>query len=730
MKKISVFPIALLLLSTTLVAASAQNYPHYMPASIIVTMDKNNNISLTNNTKKTINLNHSQLAFFYPGEIKSLSSAQLTFNLLKHTPAPHLPHTMGDFYQYQIINNKPFLLKKGETLMIQYAGGSSVQGLPHGVMLSTEVPVPVQAQFSVSTVQGNTTISICNNLPYSIPLNNLELDFDYNGAISSVWGIPWLDWQPSSTDGHYVLMGGSNSVPDYPSDPNCLTPITVIFTATSGVADPVNFSLKAAGGTPIGYGDMNIHVQKTPEANLPNPVITVSGMGIVKQQSVQWGHDWVLRSLLPGDYTVSAAGVDDNTNYYQSTVNPGEPVVSQNQSTKVDVTYQSVPTGEVDVSLNNPPTSTEPVLFDGSHGSYLKNISFYSKIRLPQDHYVITSSVPGYSATIVPETLDLTDNASVSVTYTPIPIKNYVGYFETWKDAWASDAAHTQLAQVPTYVNYVMLAFAKPDADYTPGSLDFTESGLEFGYSGQMIKDAVTNLRAANPTVKILLSVGGATYSNWDELNTTAIANIIKDLGLDGVDIDYEVDPGCTVGKDGVVHCNVDKSYSAIVTALRAALPHPYQLTVAGWSTGAYGQDQWATAPPLGSHTGEMLPLIRKDGDLIDMINVMSYDAGTDYDPKQALAAYQYYYGRPLAMGVEVPPEAWGGHVYTLPAVADLTAAVLKAANPISPPGMMIWALQINATGTTSPSNPSAEMMSKQICEQMGLQNCTQNWPF
>lgn len=722
--------LSLLIMSTASFADAKITYPAYLPVQLAIHADKQNTIYITNNTQKPITLNQAQLSFYYHGDIKAVGFTQGTLKLIKHTETPDLPNSMGDFYSYQIQSDKAIVLKPQAEVAITVEGNSLIKESVHGFTLATETLIPVQAQFSTDTVNGNTTVSICNNSPYSIPLTNLELDFNYQGEITSIWGTPWLGWVATSNAGQYTLVGGYSYVSDYAPDPECKTPVTVIFNATQGAAAPSGFVLKAAGGTPIGYGTLDIHVDYIPKLDLPNPTVTIDGMGITQKQTVKWGQDWVVPSLVPGRYTISASPTDDGKTYYQATIDPTTAEITNDKTVPVDVSYHTIPTGTVSVTLNNAPASSEPVSFDGTHASYVKTVSSDTTLTLPQDDYVITSNVPGYSSLISPNSIHLTDSASVNITYSPMTAQNYVGYFETWSDAWAADAAHTQLAQVPTYVNYVMLSFMKPDAKYVAGSLDFTSTGLQFGYSGQMLKDAVNSLKKANPNVKVILSVGGATYPNWDALNTQAIIDMVKDFGLDGVDIDYEVDPGCSVGTDKLVHCAVDQKYAAIVTAMRQALPRPYQVTIAGWSTGAYGEDQWVNAQPGGSdHNGEMLPLFRTNGQDLDMVNVMSYDAGTSFEPNEALAAYQHYFNGAVAMGVEVPPEAWGGHVYTLPAVADLTKAVLESASKTgNPPGMMIWALQIDAKGTASSDNPSAEMMSVQICQQMGLGDCNQPW--
>jgi len=140
-------------------------------------------------------------------------------------------------------------------------------------------------------------------------------------------------------------------------------------------------------------------------------------------------------------------------------------------------------------------------------------------------------------------------------------------------------------------------------------------------------------------------------------------------------------------------------------------------VSIAAWSVGAYGQGQFVNAPPPSASTGKCLTkrnkhffftsLLKCPGLLVnvlkarsaklDFINVMSYDASDAYDPIQGLAAYRSLYGGQINMGVEVqdcidheyaevvtflslcqvPPEAWGGHIYTIDAIKSLGDAVL-----------------------------------------------------
>lgn len=268
-----------------------------------------------------------------------------------------------------------------------------------------------------------------------------------------------------------------------------------------------------------------------------------------------------------------------------------------------------------------------------------------------------------------------------------------------------------------------------PNPQYKPGSYDLSGTGIGYvdgaAAGGQTLKQAIALLKAAHPNTKILISVGGATYAGmWSSFNQTDANNIaafVKDYGLDGVDIDYEADQQCTISGN-TVNCPGDANYEAVVEALRAALPRPAMLTAAVWSVGAYGLGPWAGAQPMAPRTGMSINMLQKDGNLLDMIEVMSYDAGTSYNPNQAYDAYRNYYKGPLTMGIEVPPEAWGGHVSTIDQVNSLTQ--YQAGN--GGQGMMLWAIQIVHSNPT-PGNPDAQLMATAVCSALALSsNCNQ----
>ena len=113
--------------------------------------------------------------------------------------------------------------------------------------------------------------------------------------------------------------------------------------------------------------------------------------------------------------------------------------------------------------------------------------------------------------------------------------------------------------------------------------------------------------------------------------------------------------------------------------------------------------------------TLECINMMNAVGSNLDQLNVMSYDAGTTYNPVEALEAYSYYFSGPVTLGVEVPPEAWGGSVLTLEALNRLTSAVVSRGTA----GMMLWAIQKESSGITPTE------VSQSICTNLGLQECS-----
>jgi chitinase len=293
--------------------------------------------------------------------------------------------------------------------------------------------------------------------------------------------------------------------------------------------------------------------------------------------------------------------------------------------------------------------------------------------------------------------------------------KLFVGYYQTWSDTWKATGAETVLARLPGYVRVVNLSFMQPNASYASGSLSLSGTGVGVPYDGPTLKAAVAALHGNHPDTRILVSVGGATFTNWSAFDAHAVAAFVADFGLDGVDIDYEPSqPNCS-NAAGTVSCPSDAEYVGVIHAMRSSMPRPKWLSIAAWSVGAYGEGAWANAPPTGSAYLGIALAVLKDGAAsaaLDLVNVMSYDAGNAYSPAQALQAYQHYFRGPIAMGIEVPPEAWGGHTETIAEIDALANTVATSGGA----GLMLWSLQ--KTG-------SAQQFATEICSGLGLSSCS-----
>lgn len=316
----------------------------------------------------------------------------------------------------------------------------------------------------------------------------------------------------------------------------------------------------------------------------------------------------------------------------------------------------------------------------------------------------------------------------------PTNQKIFVGYFESWSEQWAENPQELQLAQLPPYVNVVVVSFMKPDGTYS-GNYNLEGTGLKFSANGTVVKDAIALLKKRNPNTKVLLGVGGAEYrENFASLNTTAIANVVIDFGFDGVDIDYEPygpnDIAYCTPPGNTISCTSDAKFRQLVREIRTALngiptipTRPYLVMLAAWSVGAYGEGEWINSWPTTNMTGLMLNLMRSpEASMIDILSVMSYNVGCAYSPQEALEAYQNYFKGKVAMGVEVPPEEVGHNVYTLRKVRELTDAVVNR----NAGGIMLWSLQKQPNGTPTENNPNAQMIAQTACKRLSLGNCDQ----
>ena len=94
-----------------------------------------------------------------------------------------------------------------------------------------------------------------------------------------------------------------------------------------------------------------------------------------------------------------------------------------------------------------------------------------------------------------------------------------------------------------------MVSFVQPDCTYKKGSYSLSGTGLQFSSDGPTVRDAIKALKAARPNTRVIVAVGGATYTNFKGMNTQCIKDLVDDFGFDGADLDWGERPGVGGGQ-------------------------------------------------------------------------------------------------------------------------------------------------------------------------------------
>ena len=298
------------------------------------------------------------------------------------------------------------------------------------------------------------------------------------------------------------------------------------------------------------------------------------------------------------------------------------------------------------------------------------------------------------------------------------------GYFASWDDTGPNSEGATWLSNIPSYFTHIIVFSAQPDLVYAPGSLVITGTGLQFPYSGAVLKKAIAQARLVNPTVKIELAVGSGTYVNWGSLNVPGVKALVADMGFDGVEIDYENgSPGCNANGDG---CATDGVIEGIIKSLRAALPRPLLLTASVQSTGAYDTGccaaQMAAVP--SAYAGIYRVPLQSVGGLLDMLSIQAYDSGTSYSPLTAWSAYKALFSGNVLIGMQAYPEGYEPtppHIWT-------TVEIDQMANGEAD-GMMLYTVSKPGVSYRGVVQPSSAVLATEVCNEYGLGNCAAPMP-
>lgn len=269
-------------------------------------------------------------------------------------------------------------------------------------------------------------------------------------------------------------------------------------------------------------------------------------------------------------------------------------------------------------------------------------------------------------------------------------------YYQTWSDPWTSVPSTMKLAKISVdfpEVTIVNIAFALPNPSYVKGQKTFVNTGLNFSQDFSVVVNAINILKAKG--IIVMLSVGGGDYwSSPTTFNATAVVSLMEDLGCDGIDIDWEV---------GVSDA---PSLTNAIYQLKITRRCP-KISFAGFSTGAYG-------PDTDTYKGMNIPAMIAHGDLVDWINIMSYDAGTQYDPLGAFTCYRIYYNGPLLLGIEPGTQSWGSKIITSADVESMCNWVLKDKHGQGifssiKDGIFIWSNDKDTTGSPTVAEITAQ---------------------
>jgi chitinase len=239
-------------------------------------------------------------------------------------------------------------------------------------------------------------------------------------------------------------------------------------------------------------------------------------------------------------------------------------------------------------------------------------------------------------------------------------------YFESWACPWTDVAEKCRLAEIEKPIDTVMLSFVRPDCTYRKSQETWAGTGMDFSVEFKVVKKAIQILKQKG--IKVLLAVGGATYQ-FDIYDHQNVAHLMMDLGVDGIDLDWEPARGIQDASQFEVIIEKTKPYCKDKLLSAAVF--------------AYGVMQPQKGNPyMGVNTQGLLA----KGYMLDFINVMAYDGGKNLDVSASYSSYKTIFSKPILMGFQVGKQGWGDAYLTLEDVVQ-TCSRLQPGD-----GCFVWA--------------------------------------
>lgn len=195
--------------------------------------------------------------------------------------------------------------------------------------------------------------------------------------------------------------------------------------------------------------------------------------------------------------------------------------------------------------------------------------------------------------------------------------------------------------------------------------------------------------------------MGGSSYQfqlSEPYANYQNLIDLMNDLGCDGIDIDWEPTNG---------GATVDYAFGWIIAGFKKTSPNLY-LTAACTGNGVLP----ITDPVNDGYRGMNLKGLKLQGNLLNEVNIMAYDAGK-FDAVACYNQYRAVYSGTLNLGFELGQQAWGGYTTTIDDVTIGCQGVQADRQHGNKGGIFIWAYHKDTTG--SPTDPQTIAIAKKI---------------